>query len=825
MKRAADVALAVLGLALTWPAFLLAALAIRLDSAGPVLFTQERVGRNFSRFRILKFRTMRVDAERNGPGVTPLGDPRVTRVGRFLRASKLDELPQLWNVLRGDMSLVGPRPELPRFVRIYAKEFREILKVRPGITDPASIAYRAESALLAGVADPEAEYVRSVLPAKIRLARLYVQRASWMYDLRLVLQTLLLLAYPSGLVDRLIQGLGRRHALFAMLIQAGLAALACVAALVVRFDGAPPSDVCRRVLLLLPALVAIRAFWIWRFRLHRDVWRYFGPREMGAIVCATALGSVTFAPFLAWMQAAPPLPVSIVILDGLLCVVALAGVRAARGLHERLRTRPAAPRTVLLVGSGDSAERFLLDRTGPGGRECRIVGLVSDRATPRGLLIHEVPIVGSIDELDRILPSLAPDEIVVLASSLPAARRSEVIHACRAAGRPVKVVPDLDDILRRDLSVLRLSQPEAEDILFRQPVPVDLARVASCFRGRRVMVTGAGGSIGSEICRQIAACSPERLVMFEIHEESLYHIEREVRGLHPRTDVHARVGDVRDAARLRDVLETTRPEFVFHAAAYKHVPMMEHNAREAYKTNVLGTRCLGEAAVRAGVSTFVLVSTDKAVEPACVMGASKRMAELAVRELAARSATRFLTVRFGNVLESSGSVIPLFREQIERGGPVTVTHRDMTRWFMTVAEAVHLILQAANMGCGGEVFVLDMGKPVRILDVACALIRLYGLRPGVDMPIAFTGLRPGERLFERLFNPHERVWRTAHARILKAVEASRNGAGKAQRAHELSRLMSFFPDPSASRIDPANGLDGADGAARPAPAARVTIYA
>jgi len=790
MKRLVDVALAAAGLALLWPLFLLVALAIRLDSRGPALFRQERVGRNFTRFRILKFRTMRAGAEGAGPGVTPEQDPRVTRIGRFLRDTKLDELPELWNVLVGDMSLVGPRPELPRFVQLYPEEYREILKVRPGITDFASIAYRNESVLLDGP-NPEQDYVRSVLPAKIRLARLYVQRASLWSDLRLVFETLFSLAYPAAAIDRFLALLGRRHGLLAIVSQAGLAALANVAALLIRFDGVPPPDVARRVLRLLPALVAIRTFWFWRFRLHRDLWEYFGLRDLGAMVLATVLGSVTFRVLLSWPRSLH-YPGSIVVLDAMVCIGALAGIRVARCLHERLRSRPLTTRSVLLVGGSDSAERFLLDRMRPARRECRIVGLVADRPAARGLRIHGVPIVGCLDQLDATLRSLAPDEIVVLASGLPEGRRSDAIQLCRASGRPVKVVPDLDDILRHDLSVLRRWQPRAEDILFRKPVPIDIARVGASFRGRRVMVTGAGGSIGSEICRQIAACSPARLVMFEMHEESLYQIDRELQARHPEANVQAVIGDVRNSARVRETLEEARPEFMFHAAAYKHVPMMERNPAEAYRTNVLGTRLMAQSAARAGVATFVLVSTDKAVEPSSVMGASKRMAELAVQGLAARSGTRFITVRFGNVLESSGSVIPLFREQIERGGPVTVTHRDMTRWFMTVTEAVHLMLQAANLGSGGEVFVLDMGKPVRILDVACALIRQYGLRPGVDIPIAITGLRPGEKLYERLFNDHERVWKTAHPRILKAVDANGNGAGEARRAEERRRLMSFF---------------------------------
>jgi FlaA1/EpsC-like NDP-sugar epimerase len=317
-------------------------------------------------------------------------------------------------------------------------------------------------------------------------------------------------------------------------------------------------------------------------------------------------------------------------------------------------------------------------------------------------------------------------------------------------------------------------------------------------------VTGAGGSIGSEICRQVAACGPRRLVLFEKHEEALYHMEIELQRDYPDVHLDVVLGDIRDATRVEETFSATRPEYLFHAAAYKHVPMLERNPGEAFKTNVVGTRVLADAAIEAGVGTFVFVSTDKAVEPVSVLGATKRMAELLVQNLAgAASRTRFKIVRFGNVLESSGSVVPRFKRQIERGEAVTVTHADATRWFMTVPEAVQLILEAANLGRGGEVFVLDMGKPVRIVDLAHALIRQYGLTPGRDVPVVFTGLRPGERLFEKLFNDHEMVWKTAHPRILMAAEA--NGDHGSRRVEEFVRLLEFVQEARGDSDDRAFG--------------------
>jgi FlaA1/EpsC-like NDP-sugar epimerase len=356
---------------------------------------------------------------------------------------------------------------------------------------------------------------------------------------------------------------------------------------------------------------------------------------------------------------------------------------------------------------------------------------------------------------------------------------------CRALGRSARLAPDLGRLLLKPDAPKLGGDYRPEDLLFREAIHTDSEFARAVVGQRCVLVTGAGGSIGSEIVRQVAAHGPSRLVLFERHEFALYEIERELRRLFPELAIEPVIGDVADAARVEEVMALHKPAAVFHAAAYKHVPMMERNPGEALRTNVAGTRTMAEAAVRHAADVFVLISTDKAVEPVCMMGISKRLAELTLQIMKQGSTTKLLTVRFGNVLESSGSVLPLFREQIERGGPVTVTHPEVTRLFMTVPEAVQLILHAASIGRGGEVFVLDMGKPVRIVDLAQALIRLYGLTPGKDIEIAITGLRPGERLFEKLLNDHETVWKSGHPKILRAVSQH----DEALVREEMARLL------------------------------------
>jgi FlaA1/EpsC-like NDP-sugar epimerase/lipopolysaccharide/colanic/teichoic acid biosynthesis glycosyltransferase len=790
MKRALDILLSAAGLVVLAPVFAVVALALKREGAGPILFRQERVGRGFHPFRILKFRTMVPDAARLGPGITPGHDPRVTRVGAFLRWTKLDELPQLWNVLRGDMSLVGPRPELPQYARMFEDDYREILKVRPGITDLASLAYRDEAGRLDRETDPERAYVEEILPDKIRLARTYVARASFAYDMRIIGETVLLLTFPSRGLDRLLDRMARQHRRIALVAQAILAAVANLAAMWLVYDGGLTRATWDVVVLALPALLAVRTlFHVW-FKLDRDRWRYVGLREIRDVVTATLLGTAVFFGLTQFVPVYEGYPRAIVFVDAVMCLLALSGARIVRrGLCE-LKSRDFDVRRVLVVGAGDPAERVVRSLLDHPGRRFDVIGMVGGKRKLVGLRVHEIPILGTDDDLERVLADCHPDEIVVVRAGIEPQRFDQALATCRMSGSAVRVLDEEGATMLASETDMDLSTPRAEDLLFRDPVPVDLTTVQPSYGGRRVLVTGAGGSVGSEISRQVAACGPATLLLFEKHEASLYHIERELRAKHPDLHLEPILGDVADEARVEDVFRRAQPEVVFHAAAYKHVPMLELNPFEGLKTNVDGTRTIVETCDRTGVGTFVLISTDKAVEPVSVLGASKRMAELAVQEVAARSSTRCLTVRFGNVLESSGSVVPLFKEQIEKGGPLTVTHFEATRWFMTVPEAVQLILEAATMGEGGEVFVLDMGKPVRIVDLAHALIRRYGLRPGRDIEVVFTGLRPGERLFEKLFNDHELVWKTRHSRILMAAQP--RGTRQVGHREEEARLRAFI---------------------------------
>jgi FlaA1/EpsC-like NDP-sugar epimerase/lipopolysaccharide/colanic/teichoic acid biosynthesis glycosyltransferase len=784
MKRVLDFLFAAVGLILLAPVFAVAAIAIRLDSPGPVFFRQRRMGRHLKPFHILKFRTMVHNAAELGPGITVGKDPRITRVGHFLRNAKIDELPQLWNVFVGDMSLVGSRPELEQYVLMYAQDYRTILKARPGITDVASIVYRDENELLAQSKDPEETYVHVVLPDKIRMARQYTRDASLFHDFKLIAATLVYLTYPDKIFDRVLAALARRRVVITAVVQAVLFAAANVLAFTLRFDGAIPPTEMRLLLETVAVVVGIRMAWAHAFGLFRGIWRFTGVRDLESIVATTTLSTLsillavwTLPPFYAYSRA-------VIVLDWVLCTCLLGGIRIARRFHETLKNEALLRKKVLVVGCGDSTEPVLRDIANNRFKDYRVIGLVNGDRSLKGMRIHNVPILGAREDLETILQESDPDEVIIATSSGPGDRRQEIVDSCRKSGKPFRIVPDLRDVLvGREIPEITRSF-EADDLLFREPIRSNGDDLASRFTGRPVMVTGAGGSIGSEIVRQIAACHPSRLVLFEKHENSLYEIERALRLAGYGAEIEPVIGDVTDPHRVDKVMGRFKPEYVFHAAAYKHVPMMERNAREAYKTNVIGTKTVAEAAIKHGAGHFVLISTDKAVEPVSVMGMTKRIAELTIQGLQNGGPTRLSTVRFGNVLESSGSVIPLFREQIERGGPVTVTHPEATRLFMTIPEAVQLILHAATLGKGGEVFVLDMGKPVRILDMAHALVRLYGFRPGRDIRIVFTGLRPGEKLYEKLFTDSEQIWKTGHSKILMAT----SDASELEKREEIRNL-------------------------------------
>ena len=531
------------------------------------------------------------------------------------------------------------------------------------------------------------------------------------------------------------------------------------------------------------------------FGFYNRWWRYVSTRDMwGAARGVTVASAVAYLVLYAFPPAnTSRLPRGVAALDFLVLLALVAGTRLlARTLIERPPAGLVAHgKEVLIIGAGDAGQLMVREMQRNRQLHYTPIGFVDDDPRKRGDRIHGVRVLGTTDELLHLLRDNKPDEVLIAIPSAPGRVRQQIVETCRAENVPVKTLPGLHELIAGDLNLGRQIRPvQVEDVLGRQQVEVDLELVAAYVKEKTVLVTGAGGSIGSELCRQLARLGAARLVLVDKGESALFEIERELvdeRDFPAAIPVLANSGD---RAKMRQVFERYRPEVLFHAAAYKHVGMLEANPLQAVANNVLATRALAEVAVEFGVERFVLISTDKAANPKNIMGQSKAVCEWIVESFALHPEvdTRFVAVRFGNVLGSSGSVIPIFRKQIERGGPVTVTNADMTRFFMTIPEASSLVVQAGAMGGRGQVYVLDMGEPVKILDLAKQMIRLSG-RNEADIPIVFTGARAGEKVHEVLWNEGETVGPTSHPKIMRAARPQIDTSWLGEALAELERLV------------------------------------
>ena len=552
----------------------------------------------------------------------------------------------------------------------------------------------------------------------------------------------------------------------AMLHDAMAVALAWVGAYLLRlnFELSPNfwAESSRALLWIVPLQMAV----FWRFGLYRGIWRYASLNDLRRIVLAVLLAGLLI-PFVLWMLHVNLfVPRAVLVLNPLLLILMMGGGRLLyrmwkeTGFYGRLKM---SAEPVLVLGAGDAA--VMLSKDLAKNPAWQLVGFLDDDDGKQGCILNGAKVLGRLDELAHWVGHLDVEHVIIAMPSSTHQQRKRAIQLCNAAKVKALTVPSFDDLMSGKVAVSQLRAIELDDLLGRDPVVLDDAGLHGLLTGKVVMVTGAGGSIGSELCRQIARFAPTKLALFEQCEFALYTIEQELKQAFPALDFVCLVGDVRDAARVDEVMRQHQPVALFHAAAYKHVPLMErYNAWQAIRNNVLGTWTVARAAQRHGVGKFVMISTDKAVNPTNVMGASKRLAEMVCQALQPSGSTRFVMVRFGNVLGSTGSVIPKFREQIARGGPITVTHPDITRYFMSIPEAAQLVLQAGLMGQGGEIFVLDMGEPVKIVDLAKDLIRLSGFT-GEEIKIEFTGLRPGEKLYEELLADSEHTLPTPHPKL------------------------------------------------------------
>ena len=592
-------------------------------------------------------------------------------------------------------------------------------------------------------------------------------------------------------------------------------ALVCVSyelAYFMRFEGDIPPEQMQLLLQTLPWIVPLKiAVFSW-VGLYRGMWRYTSISDLINIFTATVVCTGIIALSLVLVRRFEGFSRSVLILDALITLMLIGGVRLLirvyiqRTIPEKF-FKPAfftffnparEKRTrLMIVGAGDAAEKMLREIHDNPRIKYRPVGLLDDDPRKRGRTIHGVPVLGPIDGIGTL--PLPFDEILIAIPSARAHVMRRIVDLCERTGKRFRTIPKIGELIEGRISVSAIREVRLEDLVGRQEVRLDQEKISRLLCGKRVLVTGAGGSIGSELIRQISRFQPQVVGMLDFSEYNLFHIEQEVRQRLRLMPTESFLTDIRDRDALQAAVKRFQPHILFHAAAYKHVPMQEKYPREAVLNNILGTRNVVDVALENEVERFVLVSTDKAVRPTNVMGATKRVAELFVESMSSRQSTRFVAVRFGNVLSSSGSAIPTFQEQIARGGPVTVTHPEITRYFMSIPEAAQLILQAGAMGEGGEIFILEMGEPIRIVDLARDLIRLHGLEPDEDIQIAFIGLRPGEKLHEELITSGEGIVPTSHEKIMVLRGNSQPQEIVLKQVEELVAVARLSDDSSIKR--------------------------
>jgi UDP-N-acetyl-D-glucosamine 4,6-dehydratase len=719
-KRVFDFLASGIGLILLMPLFIIVAIWIKLNSKGPIFFVQKRVGQNFKEFNLYKFRTMVAGADKKGPLVTSGDDPRVTKIGKILRRTKIDELPQLFNVFTGNMSLVGPRPEVKKYVMAKENDYKEVLKVKPGITDNAAIVFRDEEALMEKFEDKEKGYLQEVLPKKIELYLKYIKNISFTEDMSIIFKTFFA-------ADVLLPTNAKR-AIFYIIGDILFTLVATYFAFLLRFDFAIPSEYYVDIFKAFVALSAIKVALFNAIKLYKVSWRHFGFRDHTRVIYALVASTITFILLVYLFRGSlfsgfPRAVVPIEFFISLFLFLAFRGSR--RYVLERVQKNAFGKPTLIVANLDDADEiirrlyRFtkeykpfvVLNNENKG---IRVNGVnVFDFATIKELFDGlEVAIVSKEYDINDIYEKLKELNI-----------------------NEIKVYKSLDDdISFEDISV--------EDLLARKPKDIDTKKIESFIKDKRVLITGAGGSIGSELSRVCAKFNAKELLLLDNSEYNLYKIEQELQS-HSIKPLLVNIVNKND---LEGVFKDSDIDIVLHAAAYKHVPLVEANPDSAIKNNIVGTKNVIDLAIKYSAQKVVLISTDKAVRPTNIMGATKRVCELYAQNVHSDT-TEIVAVRFGNVLGSSGSVIPKFKEQIKNGGPITVTHPEITRYFMLIPEACLLVLQAASIGKGRELFILDMGEPIKIVDLAKKMIELSAKK---DIEIKFTGLRAGEKLYEEL---------------------------------------------------------------------------
>jgi FlaA1/EpsC-like NDP-sugar epimerase len=561
--------------------------------------------------------------------------------------------------------------------------------------------------------------------------------------------------------------------LFFLISDAILFSMALYLSFYLRFEGIIPDRYLVHFYISLPLFISIKIMIFYFLQIYRFTWSYIGIYELTRIFMAQTLSLLIIAASILFLAYGEPLlgfPRSVFLIDYAFSLIMVEVLRVSKRAYIYARRGHMLKRKrTLIIGAGDAGVQIVREMKTAKDSPYLPVAFIDDDPSKKKVSIEGVKVVGKRMDIPVISKKLDVDlAVIAMPSATPMEIRDVVSYLYKARINEIRVIPGTKEIISRNISILDIKRIELEDLLGREPIEIEYAEIERGLKGKRILVTGAGGSIGSELVRQISRFEPKLVVILDCNETALFHVSREIKERYQHLSVYPVLGNILDKEKMGVVFRDFAPQIVFHAAAYKHVPIVEDFPEEAVRVNIMGTEILAKLSYKSGVEKFIFISTDKVVNPTSVMGASKRVAEMVITHLNRQQTTCFIAVRFGNVLGSRGSVIPLFQEQIRQGGPLTITHPEMKRYFMTIAEAVILVLQAGTMGKGGEVFVLDMGEPIKIYDIACELIRLSGLEPEKDIPIVFSGIRPGEKLFEELLTAEEGVEPTEHPKIFKA---------------------------------------------------------
>ncbi|MHA2282674.1 MAG: polysaccharide biosynthesis protein [Promethearchaeota archaeon] len=767
--RIFDLLFSSINLLLVLPIFMIIALVIKITSYGPVFSKVQRLGRDKMLFNLITFRCSIISNTGQKQGISINNKHHLTTLGQFLRRTRLNKLPMLINVFLGDMSIVGPPPFSPNDLQFLKSIEQRIFKVRPGIINPSSSLYWEEK-LIFNRNNRESFYRKQILSQQSALEFNYIKSRTVWSDITFILKSFNRVT-ANTICKFSITKLRNRHIFMCDII---FILIIPSIAVTIRLDSLQWLSELYLAILFFSALALIVKLPIFYYSgLYNRYWRYSSVGDVALIFISTFLANliltlILFPSHQILTLYHLELPRSIVFIDFLLTFFFLGGIRfGLRGVlhwYKHLKvTNIGNP--VLIVGAGEAGAMIVRELLNNPKLNFKPVVFADDDATKLNKNIQGLPVAGTIKDIPEIVEKYKIKHILVAMPSIPLGIRRIIIDKCKGTGVATDSLPGIYEILAGYKTISRFPNIDIHLLLHRKAIVINHSDVSDLIEDATVLVTGAGGSIGSELCRQIAHFQPKQLVLLGHGENSIFEIGLDLRLTNPDIQYYQIIADVRNYRQMMSVFEEYLPDIVFHAAAHKHVPMMEDNVEEAISNNILGTQNVLLASKRFKVERFILISTDKAIQPKSIMGATKHIAELLTRSIAKSTGRAYLVVRFGNVLGSRGSVIPVFQRQIAAGGPVTITHKEMKRYFMTIPEACQLVLQASVLGNNGELFILDMGDPVRIQDVAVSLIKLSGLKPERDIQIVYTGIRPGEKLNEELFQSCESYQTTKHKEI------------------------------------------------------------